>query len=129
MIREKLSAVLAASSHHVTALVVTGVLVTGGGTTLGLALTGGSPSVSVSSVASSLGAVSAISCGPAPLGGVSDSGTAMLGPVRIGIDVFPSSVQRDAWKTSAASLGISPMAQGSQWVAYKALNQHATGCQ
>jgi hypothetical protein len=60
--------------------------------------------------------------------GVTDAGTAYLGAERIGIDIFPTTAVRDAWKKASANFGVIPIAQGADWVAYKALDQTATGC-
>ena len=67
-------------------------------------------------------------CGPAPAGGVTDSGVAYRGSERIGIDTFPGPAQRDAWKKLSANFGVAPFAQGRDWVAYKATDQSAKGC-
>ncbi len=79
-------------------------------------------------VATELKATGFTDCGPAPTGGVTDSGTAYLGSERIGIDTFPSPDIRDGWKKVSAGFGIAPFAQGNTWVAYKAVAQHAKGC-
>jgi len=83
---------------------------------------------SVQAVASELHLTGLTDCGPAPLGGVTDSGTAYEGSERIGIDTFPGPQQRDAWKRTSADFGVVPFAQGPDWVAYKAADQQAKGC-
>src|SRR5215469_12975659 len=50
-------------------------------------------------------------CGPRPLGGVTDSGTAYLGGHRIGINTFPGPDIRDQWKT-ARGFGVVPFEEG-----------------
>lgn len=83
----------------------------------------------VRQVAGQLKATGLAMCGSAPGGGVTDSGTAYLGRERIGIDTFPGSSQRDSWKKTAAGFGVAPFEQGPDWVAYKATDQTAKGCQ
>jgi hypothetical protein len=85
--------------------------------------------VTVQQVATGLGATGLADCGPAPLGGVTDSAVAYLDAKGeyIGIDVFPDAVVRQDWEKSSASFGISPIAHGDAWVAYKAVSQSA-GC-
>ena len=56
--------------------------------------------------------------GPAPLGGVQDGGTANYQGRRIGIDTFADASARNTWLTSAAQLGVSPLLEGANWVAY-----------
>jgi hypothetical protein len=80
---------------------------------------------SASAVAKQLGFTGFTDCGPSPLGGVTDAGTAYKGSVRYGIDTFPAADIRDGWKKTAAKLGIAPLWQGTTWVAYKALKQIA----
>ena len=77
----------------------------------------------IAQVASALHATGATDCGRAPLGGVVDSGTAYLGSERIGIDTFAGSPARNAWLKVAASAGVVPLAQRTDWVSYKALSQ------
>jgi hypothetical protein len=67
-------------------------------------------------------------CGPAALGGVTDSGTAYLNHKRIGINVFPGADIRDQWKKSARNFGVVPTQEGPNWVVYIATNQAAKGC-
>lgn len=81
-----------------------------------------------SAVAAQLGATGFTDCGPAALGGVSDSGTAYKDGERIDIDTFPGTAQRDSWKTATASLGIAVAWQGATWVAYRTPRQAGTGC-
>lgn len=81
-----------------------------------------------SAVAAQLGATGFTDCGPAALGGVSDSGTAYKGSERIDIDTFPGPVQRDSWKKAAAPLGIAVAWQGASWVAYRTPLQSGHGC-
>lgn len=84
--------------------------------------------VTAQSVASSLHLKGFTGCGPVPTGGVYDSGTAYQGTVRVGINTFPTPAVRDNWETAAAYMGVIPFAAGPQWVVYKAVSQHATGC-
>ena len=67
-------------------------------------------------------------CGPAPGGGVTDSGTAYLDGKRIGIDTFPSADVRDRWEKAARGVGVAPFRQAPQWVAYRAVDHDAKGC-
>ncbi len=68
-------------------------------------------------------------CGGGAGVGAVDTGAAYLGKERIGINIFPSNTLRDTWeKGVAASFGITIIAQGADWVAYKALSQTGTGC-
>jgi hypothetical protein len=83
---------------------------------------------SVRQVAAQLHLTGLTVCGPAPLGGVTDSGVAYRHGERIGIDTFPGPAQRDKWKKLSAGLGVAPFAQGTDWVAYKATDQSAKGC-
>jgi len=83
---------------------------------------------SASSVAQQLGLTGFTDCGPAPTGGVTDSGTGLKGSERIGIDTFPSQDVRDTWIKTAAKLGVVPAWESGTWVAYKALTQSAKGC-
>jgi hypothetical protein len=82
----------------------------------------------VAQVAASVHATAVTDCGPAPAGGVTGSGTAMLGAERITIDIFPGPGARDSWKKIGAQLGIAPFAQGPDWVAYKSVSQTGRGC-
>lgn len=79
-------------------------------------------------VAQNLHATGFTDCGPAPIGGVTDSGTAYLNAERIGIDTFPGADVRDNWEKASRDFGIVPFAQGDTWVAYKAVDQKARGC-
>jgi hypothetical protein len=68
-------------------------------------------------------------CGGGALVGVTDSGYAYRGTERIEINVFSSDALRDRWETTiAADTGVVIVAQGANWVAFKALNQSGTGC-
>ncbi|MGH3300382.1 MAG: hypothetical protein ACRDOK_01665 [Streptosporangiaceae bacterium] len=67
-------------------------------------------------------------CGPAPLGGVTSSGTGFIGTERIGIDVFPNTAVRNSWAATAANFGIVPQTEGADWAVYKSIEQTATGC-
>jgi hypothetical protein len=67
-------------------------------------------------------------CGGGAGVGAVDTGTAYLGKTRIGIDVFPTAALRDSWETESACLGVTLIAQGKWWAAYKALSQTGTGC-
>jgi len=67
-------------------------------------------------------------CGPLPLSGVTDSGTAYRGAKRIGLDTFPGQDERDNWEDTALQLGIVPLYQDSTWVAYVAVYQSGEGC-
>jgi hypothetical protein len=67
-------------------------------------------------------------CGPRPLGGVTDSGTAYLGGHRIGINTFPGPDIRDQWKKTARGFGVVPFEEGPTLVAYRSLDQQAKGC-
>jgi hypothetical protein len=96
--------------------------------------TGGSSSVSTppqppsaSQVAAQIGASSFKDCGPAPLGGVTDSGKARYQGKWIGIDTFPGKSVRDTWAATAAKFGIVPLMETDTWVMYKATTQ-AGGC-
>lgn len=84
----------------------------------------------VAQVAVEMGATGATgNCGGGAVVGVTDSGTAHLGGERIGINIFPTDTLRDSWeKGIAANVGVIVVAQGQDWVAYKALNQTGTGC-
>jgi hypothetical protein len=84
----------------------------------------------VAQVAAEMGATKVTDC-PGQDGGlfgVADVGTAYLGAERIGINVFPSGTLRDSWKAMSAGMGVIVVAQGTDWVAYKALSQTGTGC-
>lgn len=82
----------------------------------------------IAQVASALHATRVTSCGRSLAGGVMVSGTAYLGSERIGIDIFANSSARNAWKTMAASAGVVPVEQGTDWVSYKALSQSGEAC-
>jgi hypothetical protein len=84
----------------------------------------------VPQVAAEMGATGAVgNCGGGTAVGVIDSGSAYLGKERIGINVFASDTVRNTWETGiAANVGAVIVAQGQNWVAYKALNQTGTGC-
>jgi hypothetical protein len=82
----------------------------------------------LSQVAAELHATRVTDCGPAPAGGVTDSGIAHLGSERIGIDLFPSPDIRDGWKKLAAGFGIVVIAQGPTWAAYNASIQVGPAC-
>lgn len=69
-------------------------------------------------VARQIGATDFADHGPAPLGGVQDGGTAMYQGRKIGIDTFADASVRNTWLTSAAQLGVSPLLEGANWVAY-----------
>jgi hypothetical protein len=62
------------------------------------------------------------------MGGVADSGTAYQGSERIGIDTFATTTVRDDWIHTSASFGVVPLVEGGTWVAYKATDQSAKGC-
>jgi hypothetical protein len=101
-----------------------------------LAACGSAPAVTslpqpptASAVAAQLGATGFTDCGPAELGGVSDSGTAYKGGERIAVDTFPGTAQRDSWKKAVAPLGIAVAWQGADWVAYRVPRQAGRGCQ
>jgi hypothetical protein len=66
--------------------------------------------------------------GANPIVGIVNSGVAWVGHEKIGIDVFQNSTVRNSWKTMSADYGVSPFAQGPQWVAYKALSQTGGLC-
>jgi hypothetical protein len=66
-------------------------------------------------------------CGGGEAFGVIDSGTVILGKERLGVNVFSTAALRDSWRTATASMGITIVAQGQWWVAYKDLSQAATG--
>jgi len=68
-------------------------------------------------------------CGPAPLGGVTDTGVAydQTGK-RFGIDTFPTKTQRDQWLTTAEQVGVAPRSEGDTWVLYSATDQATKGC-
>ncbi len=66
--------------------------------------------------------------GPNPVTGVVTSGVAWSGHEKIGIDVFANSTVRDQWETMSANFGVTPIDQGNQWVAYKALSQTGGLC-
>lgn len=83
---------------------------------------------SASAVASALHITGFTDCGPAPTGGVTDSGTAYKGSERVGIDTFPSQDIRDGWIKTAAKVGVVPAWEGTTWVAYRATKQSAKGC-
>jgi hypothetical protein len=89
-----------------------------------------SAAASVAQVAAELHATGVTDCpGEGIAEDVTDAGTAHLGAERIGIDIFGSAMARNTWEAaSAAAVGIVPLAQGDYWVAYKALDQTATGC-
>jgi hypothetical protein len=82
----------------------------------------------IAQVASALHADRVTSCGKSPAGGVVDSGTAYLGRERIGIDIFADLSARNSWKVVAASAGVVPAEQGTDWVAYRALSQSGKAC-
>lgn len=86
------------------------------------------PFVSAESIASLVGAVGFVECGPAPFGGVSDWGVARLNGVIVGIDTFPGSDIRDRWETAVRSFGIAPIRSGERWVVWRALNQTSPSC-
>jgi hypothetical protein len=67
-------------------------------------------------------------CGGGAGVGAVETGTASLGKERIGIDIFPTAALRDSWRATSASLGVTLIAQGRWWVAYKDLSQIGTGC-
>jgi hypothetical protein len=68
-------------------------------------------------------------CGGGTAVGITDSGYAHLGKERVAINIFPSNTLRNSWETGiAANAGAVIVAQGTDWVAYKALNQAGTGC-
>jgi hypothetical protein len=82
----------------------------------------------VAQVAAQLHATGAVDCpGAGAAVGVVHAGTAHLHGVKIGIDVFPDTAVRDAWKAASAGI-IVPMAQGADWVIYEALSQTGTEC-
>ncbi len=97
-----------------------------------LAYCAGSPAapqpVTAQSVAAQLHLTGFTGCGPVPTGGVYDSGTAYQGSMRVGINTYSSPSVRDDWELAAGYMGVIPFAYGPQWVAYKAVNQHVTGC-
>jgi hypothetical protein len=84
----------------------------------------------VAQVAAEMGANGVTDCHGGGEGvGAADTGTAYLGKKRLGINVFPTDALRNSWETGvAASAGVTVVAQGQDWVAYKALNQAGTGC-
>jgi hypothetical protein len=68
-------------------------------------------------------------CGGGELVGVEESGYAYLGAERIAINVFPSDTLRDNWVAGiGANTGVTVVATGTDWVAFKALSQAGTGC-
>lgn len=84
---------------------------------------------SVAQVAAQMGATGATgNCGGGAGVGAVDTGTAYLGKERIGINIFPNDTLRDSWKTVSAGLGVTVIAEGNDWVAYKSLSQTGTGC-
>lgn len=83
---------------------------------------------SATSVAQQLGLTAFTDCGPAPLGGVADSGIGYKDSVRYGVDTFPSQDIRDTWLKSAAHLGVVPLWEGTTWAAYKTATQAVKGC-
>lgn len=107
------------------------VLVASASTAVALTLTGGHPAAVTgpAQVAALMSATGFTDCGPHPLGGVSGSGTAYLAGARIGIDTFAGPAQRDSWLQVSADFGIVPLRQGANWVAYKATDQTAKGCE
>ncbi len=109
------------------------------GATLGVLLTADGPvpavvqempvSLGVTQVAALLHAARVTDCpGSGSLVGVTDSGFAYLGSERIGINTFPGPDIRDRWVTAVRNFGVMPFAQGSTWVAYKAVDQTAKTC-
>jgi hypothetical protein len=85
---------------------------------------------SVAQVAAEMKATGATgNCGGGAAVGITDSGYAHLGKERVAINIFPSNTLRNSWETGiAANAGAVIVAQGTDWVAYKALNQAGTGC-
>ena len=83
---------------------------------------------SAAQIARQAGATGFTDCGPAPIGGVTDSGAAYMHGKRVGIDTFPSAKQRDTWLATAADFGIVPSQKGDTWVLYISVNQKAKGC-
>ncbi len=79
-------------------------------------------------VAAQIGATRFTDCGPAPLGGVQDNGTAWYGGYKLGIDTFAGATQRNAWLRVAADAGVSPLFEGPDWVAYRAVTQDGGSC-
>jgi hypothetical protein len=78
-----------------------------------------------SQVAAQIGASGFVSEGPAPLAGVQTSGTAMYHGRKIGIDTFATAAVRDQWVKMSASFGVSPLVEGTNWVAYWSVTQGA----
>jgi hypothetical protein len=83
---------------------------------------------SVRQVAAQAGATRVSVCGPAPGGGVTDSGVAYRGATRLGIDTFPTPEVRDRWIKTAQGFGVAVLQEGDTWVVYRALDQHTRGC-
>lgn len=83
---------------------------------------------SVTRVAAQVGATRVSVCGPAPGGGVTDSGVAYRGATRLGIDTFPGLKVRDRWIKTAQGFGVVVLQEGDTWVVYRAVDQHAEGC-
>lgn len=85
--------------------------------------------LTVQQVASGIGATRLADCGPAPMGGVTDSAVAWL-PARnayVGINVFPSAAVRGSWEKSSAKYGVSWIEHGDTWTVYRSVGQHP-GC-
>jgi len=84
--------------------------------------------VTAGQVAARLHLVDFTDCGTAGLE-TADGGVAFDGKVKIGIDTFGSTAQRDNWERVSSTLaGITPWEQGPTWVAFRALQQTGGLC-
>jgi len=79
-------------------------------------------------VAAQLGLTRFTDCYHQPALYAADSGSAWQRGVKIGIDTFPTTAVRDTWLAAAENLGVTPLYEGSTWVAYKALDQGGGAC-
>lgn len=101
-------------------------VIIGAGTGTALALTGGSaPTVhtlpqpeDAAQVAVSLGATGFHGETGGQVVGVQTGGSATYHGRKIGIDTFANGQVRDQWVQMSANFGISPLFEGSNWVAY-----------
>lgn len=129
----------AVNTHRKTAIVsgvAIAMLSAGTGTALAMTSTrapaAGTPAVltqppSAAAVSSQLHLTGFTDCGPAPLGGVTDSGVAYSGSVKYGIDTFPAVTERNTWVQTAAQFGVVVDTETATWVLYSATDQ-AKGC-
>ena len=86
--------------------------------------------VTVQQVGALLHLTGVIDCGATgeSIVGVVDLGVGWKGTTKYAFDTFANSAVRDRWKKVVANLGIVPLWQGPEWVAYKSTNQAKPGC-